>query len=177
MILGTAFQGLILRVFVTRMLASFLYLTSTLLKWISFIVLKRCSLISNLFLMQQRISNSFLCGNEKVTILCNSAIHLAVGRALYFHPKIVWGSQSQRVAPVLRLVRQSSSYLLPFLKVPCSIYYQHLWTDLTFKKATKEMFLFYSSCLLFSSEAVYLVPTWLWSPSTELNNPASFPYL
>lgn len=44
------------------------------------------------------MSNSSLCGNEKVVILCNSAIHLAVGRALYFLPKIVWGSQSQRVA-------------------------------------------------------------------------------
>ena len=44
------------------------------------------------------MSDSSFCGNEEVVILCNTVIHLVVGRVLYFLPKIVLGSQSQWVA-------------------------------------------------------------------------------
>lgn len=44
------------------------------------------------------MSDSSFCGDEKVMILCDTVIHLAVGQALYFLPKIVLGSQRQCVA-------------------------------------------------------------------------------
>lgn len=128
---------------------------------------------------QKRLSDSSFCGNEKVVILCNSTIHLAVEKALYFLPKIILRSQSQWVASHVNSCAAAIKLCSTSPKGPFSIHHQHMWSYLIFKKLPEEFSLFIlSNNSVYSSHQKWFIgPQFGYGPFTWLQKSLQKLYL
>ena len=81
-------------------------------------------------------------------------MHLAVGRALYFLPKLVLGSQGHWIASHVNSCAAAIKLSSTFPKGPLSVPHQHLWRRLKFKKATKGVFYLFLFPIILSARLI-----------------------